>query len=133
MIEDISLTPVEKPVFKVSSMNQAALLDLRTQVDEHLGLKLEDLNLAEELALQFKQAKLLFNEVNADPDVAANQKAQVINSISSILATITKAQAELYNAERLKKLEAATLKALKTLPKTEQEAFFSLYEQYLNA
>jgi hypothetical protein len=130
MIEDIGLSPQPAP-FKLASMGETALIDLRSQIDEHLTLDLKDINLAEELALQFKQAKALYTEISNDPDTAANQKAQVINSVSSILATITKAQAELYNAERLKKLEAATLKALRTLPLPQQEAFMELYGEYL--
>ena len=133
MIEDYSLTPQAVPVFRLSSMTEAARIDLRQQIDDTLTLKLEDLNLAEELALQFKQAKSLYADVVDDQTIAANQKAQVLNSCTSIIATITKAQAELYNAERLKKLEAATLKALKSLPKESQEGFFELYAGYLSA
>lgn len=131
MIQDYSLTP-SLPNFKLSSMAQGDLIDLRSQLDAHLKLKLEDLDLAEELALQFKQAKALYNETMNDDEVAPNQKAQVLNTITSIIASITKAQAELYNAERLKKLEAATLKALKSLPKTSQEDFFTLYSEYID-
>lgn len=131
MIQDYSLTP-SLPNFKLSSMAQGDLIDLRSQLDTHLKLKLEDLDLAEELALQFKQAKALYNETMNDDEVAPNQKAQELNTITSIIASITKAQAELYNAERLKKLEAATLKALKSLPKTSQEDFFTLYSEYID-
>ena len=129
-LQDFSLTPQEP--FKLASMNEAALIDLRSQLDSHLTLKLSDINLAEELALQFKQAKALYNNIAEDEETAANQKAQVLNTVTSIIATITKAQAELYNAERLKKLEIAVLKALKTLPLPEQEAFFELYKGYLS-
>lgn len=133
MIENYSLTPVTAPVFRLESMTESARIGLRQQIDDTLTLKLEDLNLAEELALQFKQAKSLYADVVDDDDIAANQKSQVLNSCTTIIATITKAQAELYNAERLKKLEAAILKALKTLPKDSQEAFFELYTGYLSA
>ena len=124
-LQDFSLAPQEP--FKLASMNEAALIDLRSQLDSHLTLKLSDINLAEELALQFKQAKALYNNIAEDEETAA----QVLNTVTSIIATITKAQAELYNAERLKKLEIAVLKALKTLPLPEQEAFFELYKGYL--
>ena len=133
MIQDIGLTPTPQPVFRLSSMTEADRIDLRQQIDDTLTLKLENMNLAEELALQFKQARALYADIVNDPEVLANQKAQVLSTITSIIATITKAQAELYNAERLKKLEAAVLKALKTLPKDSQEGFFDLYGGYLNA
>lgn len=131
MIENIGLTPTPQPVFRLDSMTEADRIDLRQQIDDTLTLKLEDMNLAEELALQFKQARALYADIVTDDEVLANQKAQVLSTITSIIATITKAQAELYNAERLKKLEAAVLKALKTLPKDSQEAFFDLYRGYL--
>lgn len=130
MIQDYSLE-APKPAFRLGSMQQDDLLDLREQLDNHLKLKLEDIDLAEELALQFRQAKSLYNNTINDDSVAPNQKSQVLNTITSIIATITKAQADLYNAERLKRLESATLKALKSLPKESQEAFFTLYEEYL--
>lgn len=130
MIQDYSLE-APKPTFRLGSMQQDDLLDLREQLDNHLKLKLEDIDLAEELALQFRQAKSLYNNTINDDSVAPNQKSQVLNTITSIIATITKAQADLYNAERLKRLESATLKALKSLPKESQEAFFTLYEEYL--
>lgn len=129
-LKDHSLQEVAP--FRLESLGEAALIDLRAQLDNHLTLKLSDLNLAEELALQFKQAKALYNDIATDDDIAANQKAQVLNTVTNIIATITKSQTELYNAERLKKLETAVLKALKTLPLPEQEAFFELYKGYLS-
>lgn len=133
MIENIGLSPTPAPApFRLDSMLQADLIALRQQIDEKLNLKLEKIDLSSELALQFKQAKSLYADILDDEDVAANQKAQVLNSCTTIIATITKTQTELYNAERLKKLESAMLKALKTLPLTEQEAFMDLYAGYLN-
>lgn len=128
-LEDISLE--RKTPFRLESMGETALLELRANIDKLLTIKLEDLNLAEELALQFKQAKALYSEVVDDTDTGANQKAAVLNTVNTIIASITKSQAELYSAERLKRIEAATLKALKSLPKKNQEEFMELYVRYL--
>ena len=50
-----------------------------------------------------------------------------MNTISAILKEIVKMQTDLYNAERVKKLEAAMIDALKLAPKEAQDAFFEQY------
>lgn len=93
---------------------------------------LQDLNLEEALLTQYNNTTALLEAAINDPDIPLNQKAQTINSITTILAQITKSQTDLYNAERLKKLEAVLTQTLKTLPKETQLAFLDLYENALN-
>ena len=95
--------------------------------------QLKDLNLEDALLEQYYNAQELLSEVLTDADVPPNQKAQCINSITSILGSITRSQEALYNAERVKKLEIALTTALKTLPKETQDQFFTLYEAALGA
>lgn len=106
-----------------------ALLRARAEIDARLpASKLADLDLETEVVLQYQQTKQLLLDVLGGSS-PANQKAQVANSCASILDQLIKMQARLYSAERLKAIEAALIKTLKTLPQDTQEAFFVQYER----
>jgi len=93
-----------------------------------------DLGLIEvssELALIFSSGKALLDSVLGDDNVPANQRAQVLNSVSSILEKITKTRTELYNAEMVRRIEQTLIKVMKDQPKEIQEAFFEQYERAL--
>jgi hypothetical protein len=129
---DLSPVAIAPRGNSLAEKTEAELLELRQQIDRRLNLDLADLNLTQELVLQFKQAKNLLDDILDDSEIASNQKSAVLNSATSILSAIAKAQEQIYSAERLKTIEAATIKALKTLPLEAQEAFFSLYGKYLS-
>lgn len=93
--------------------------------------RLEDLNLADELLTQYKAAVALFEDVRHDLETPANQKAQLLNSISAIIGNISKTQTDVYNAERLKLLENTLIATLKEFPEVKQ-AFLEAYERQLN-
>lgn len=88
---------------------------------------LATLDLSAELYAQYVKAKNLLTESSSEP---LNQKAQTLNSIVSVLAVIAKIRTELYNAERLKKLESCLIEALLEFPAL-QEAFMERYEREL--
>lgn len=118
----------------VSKLDLNGLLSLRLAIDARLPARaLADVDLEEELVIQFTQTKTLLNDVVTDDDTPANQKSQVINSCTAILGALTKMQSELYAAERVKALEAALIKALRTLPESTQLAFFAEYERLYEA
>ena len=120
-LEDMGLRDIPEPprddVFPASFMN------------EHGSLK--SLDLDGELYNAYAKAKNYLAEVQLDRDVPPNQAAQDFNTISSILKEIVKMQTDLYDAERVKKLEAAMLKAIKEAPKEAQLAFPEEYEAIL--
>jgi galactose-1-phosphate uridylyltransferase len=118
--------------FSLLQYTPTQLMSLRSMIDQMLGLgSLTDLNIENEILVQLQNAKLLAEEVRNDSDVPANQKAQTINSVSSILKQLVGMQTELYNAERLKEIEAAVIEALKPAPKEIQDSFFERYERLL--
>lgn len=84
---------------------------------------LADLNLTEELYAQYVKAKQMLADSSSEP---LNQRAQTMNSIVSILTQIAKIRTDLYDAERLKKLEAALLTTLKEFPEL-SDRFLELY------
>ena len=68
--------------------------------------------------------------MQSDESIPPNQVAQVFNTISAILKEIVKMQTELHNAEKVKKLEAAMIEALKNTATEEvQDAFFTELER----
>lgn len=92
--------------------------------------KLSELNVEHELLRQYQAAKRLFEAAEHDETTPLNQKAQTLNSISSILSAIIKTQTELYDAERLKALEAVLADTLREFPELET-AFMTAYKTRL--
>ena len=92
---------------------------------------LKSLDLDAELYNAYAKAKNYLADVQSDDQVPANQVSQVFNTISAILKEIVKMQTELHNAERVKKLEAAMIQAIKLAPPESQQAFLVQYEAIL--
>lgn len=135
-LKNHSLTP-NKPAEKadpLANLDDAGLLELRNRIDARLTTDISQLNLTEELGLQFRAGKLLLAKVQEDAETPANQKAQVFNSVSAMLTKIIEQQELVFNAERLKRYEAAMLKVLELCGTAEQRAiFFDLYGEFLGA
>lgn len=93
---------------------------------------LQDVDLAHELVRQYNLANALFEDAKNDLEATPQQKAAVLNTISSILKQIISMQTELYNAERLKRLESILLAALKTIPEPARLQFMADYERELS-
>ncbi len=134
-LDDFSLqAPVEGPeTFDIEGMSQGELLALHGKIEGKLtGLTLEEVNLTRESLLQLQKAKILQAEATKKgTNVPMNQQAQVQNSIASILLTLAKVQMELYTSERHKRIQSAVVRVVKTLPKPQQDQFFTLLEQEL--
>ena len=94
---------------------------------------LKSLDLDAELYNAYAKAKNYLADVQSDEDIPPNQVAQVFNTISAILKEIVKMQTKLHNAERVKKLEAAMIQAIKLAPLESQQAFLEQYETLLKA
>lgn len=92
---------------------------------------LKNLDLDAELYNAYAKAKNYLADVQSDEQVPPNQLAQLMNTISAILKEIVKMQTELHNAERVKKLEAAMIQAIKLAPLESQQAFLEEYEKIL--
>lgn len=119
----------KKKGINIALLTDGELLELKTEIDKMLGANsLKDLDMEQELLQQYNLTKKFLSTVIDDHEVPANQKAQVINSCTSILKELTATQTNLYNAERLKKLESAVIQCLKLVPKEAQELFMQAYE-----
>jgi len=91
---------------------------------------LDDLDLDKELLQQFTTAKEVLEDIRHEQDVPANQKAQVINTITNILQSILKMQQDLHNVERMKLVENTLIEVLQR-HQTLREAFLEDYEKAL--
>lgn len=92
---------------------------------------LDEVAISSELAHLFFEARSLLSLIKNDMEVPANQKAQVMNSVLSILERITKTQTDLYNAERIRVIEQTLLRVMREQPQEIKEAFMSTYEAAL--
>lgn len=129
-LEDFSLkeAPLKPPT--LDEMSQEDLLRLRGEIDARLeGISLETMDLSKELLVQYRQALALQNATANDKTVPTNQRAQVLNSLVSLLSKITASQLDVHNSERQKTLEQVLVKVLKTMPTELQNAFFEAFEK----
>jgi len=88
-----------------------------------------DMNMEEELILQFQAVRTLQNTILDDISVPANQKAQVANSVASVLGSIADLQNKVYSSERFKRIETLLIRHLNKLPEDVAAAFLEDYEQ----
>jgi hypothetical protein len=118
----------------LAGMKLNEMLELRSEIDKRLPARnLADLDLEEELLLQFARVKELFQDVMKSKDTPANQQAQVANSCTTLLDKLVEMQLKLYSAERTKAIESAVIRTLKSMPEAVQKRFFEIYERALEA
>jgi hypothetical protein len=122
--------PVTDQAFSLLQFDNAQLLTLRHQIDMMLGMtSLNDIDIENEILVQLQTAKQLQSDTLGADNVPANQKAQTLNAVGAILRELVGMQTDLYNAERLKEIEAAIIAALQAAPKEVKDAFFERYER----
>lgn len=111
-------------------LSLAELYALRDEIDVKLPpTNLRDLNMEQELVMQYHRTKALQEETNQADDVPTNQRAQVANTVANTLQRVVDMQGKVYNAEQFRKMEAALARALRTLPIEAQNVFFEAYEK----
>lgn len=115
-----------------STLGVDELLAIRHEIDQRLpALTLAEVDLEGELLLQYHSAKALLARVMDNPGVPANQKAQVLNTCTSVLEQITRTQTALYNAERIKAMEMALEKTFAGTAQALRQDFFDRYSESL--
>lgn len=134
-LQDFNLQPAEnKPKVPLDDMSREELLDLHAKIEQKIGgLNLGEVNLVKETLLQIHRGKALQEDAsNKESGVPMNQRAQVQNSLANLLSQLAKIQVTLYSSERIKRIQAACVKVVKTLPTKQQDAFFELLEEELS-
>jgi hypothetical protein len=113
-------------------MNPEDLVTYRDQITAALGkkipLSLKDLSIETELLIQFDALRRLQSEIFADEGTPGNQKAQVANSLGSVLAKLADLQTEVYESERFKRVENAVIRFIMGLPADQQVNMLDQYE-----
>lgn len=135
-LQDFSLQPEDNDgAVKLDGMSKQELLDLHAKIETQLGgLALGEVNLVKETLLQIQRAKALQEAASEKSSgVPMNQRAQVQNSLANLLTQLGKIQVELYSSERIKRIQGAVVKIVRTLPKKQQDAFFDMLEVELAA
>lgn len=124
---------VETPgVVPMDQMEVRDLLELRARIDARLpATSLNQMNLEEELVIQYQTAKALQTSV-LNGGEEANKKAQTVNTCAAALQALVKMQAEYHTAERLKIIESRLIRALDRVPREYLEDFFAWYENGAN-
>lgn len=113
-------------------LNEDQLMDLRHAIDMKLNISIGQLNLIEELGLQYRQGKMMLKKATDSTSMEPHQQAQIFNSTSAQLEKIVKMRGEIYSQERLKRFEGAVLKILKMMKDDKlQKEFFDLYGEFL--
>jgi len=100
-------------------------------VPDYVPVALDTLNLESEFLVQYNSARKLLHDASYDPEISLNQKASLINSITSIINALVKGQQELYSIERVKKIEGCLLRTLKEFPEL-QSSFMEKYKESLS-
>ena len=123
--EETSTSP-----FRWSALPLETLLRYLDEIRQVLpATTLLDMNMEEELILQFQAVRTLQNTILDDISVPANQKAQVANSVASVLSSIADLQNKVYSSERFKRIETLLIRHLNKLPEDVAAAFLEDYEQ----
>lgn len=128
---DPSIPPIAD--YGLSKPENKALADLfDAELDDSVDHDFTSVNLEAETIRLFKQTRRLLTAVLADKATPANQKAQVANTLATLLKSLTTQQTEIYNAERLKRLEFTIIRLLREWPQAEQDRFIAMYEAEVN-
>lgn len=121
-----------RATFNWSAMPVEDLIRYRDEITKHLPpLDLKDINLQEELLLQFHALRALQGQVLNDDEVPLNQRAQLANSVGSTLDRLVELQEKVWSQERFKTIENTLIRHLKRLPEDVAEAFLADYEALL--
>lgn len=117
---------------EIDNLGVQDLLALKSQIDNKLpAVELSDLNLEKELVAHFLVVKETMSDAMENDEIPANQKAQLMNSCATLLTQMAKVQTELYNAERIKKIEQAVIETLKKTDGDVIATFLGIYEELL--
>lgn len=94
--------------------------------------ELDKFNMEQELLLQFHCIRELQNDVISDETIPVNQRAQVANSVASVLNKIAEMQVEVYTSERFKNIENLLVRTLNKLPENLAAEFLTEYEKVIH-
>lgn len=118
----------QKSADPLDGLDIQGLLALRARIGTKLPpLSIAEMNLEEELVIQYYSAKALVAAVAGDDLVPTNQKAQVQNSCAAILKTLADVKVAVFSAERVQAIQLALEKAFQGESEEVKKRFFERY------
>ena len=100
--------------------------------DDELAGNFVAMDLLAETMQLYRRTKRLMEHTLRSKTTPSNQKAQTVNALANLLKGLAAQQTELYNAERLKRLENLVITAVKDLAPDTQDEFIRRYEAEVN-
>ena len=94
-------------------------------------LSIKEMDLEQQMLLQFHSLRALQNQVLEDEQIPLNQRTQLANAGASSLAQLLAYQEKVYTQERFKRIENLLIKNLNKLPQEQAEAFLLDYEKII--
>lgn len=123
----------------VSRASEVEKLRIYKILQSELDLDANNINLTEALTIQLKLGQDFQENILTDPEVPANQRSQVFNSVNSSLEKIAKMRDKVMSQERLKRYESAFMKVVEHIKENDPgnakqmlDIFMDLYGDYLN-
>lgn len=118
----------QKSADPLDGLDIQGLLALRARIGTKIPpLSIAEMNLEEELVIQYYSAKALVAAVAGDDLVPTNQKAQVQNSCAAILKTLADVKVAVFSAERVQAIQLALEKAFQGESEEVKKRFFERY------
>ena len=96
-------------------------------------LNLKEMNLEEEMLLQFHNLRALQASVLENEEEPLNQRVQVNNSLQGVINKLLEQQEATYTQERFKRVENLLIQSLNKLPEGVAAEFLEQYEKLLKA
>ena len=116
----------------IDKMSVQELIRLRDQITRRLPpLTIAEMDLEEEMLLQFHALRATQNDVMGDLDIPVNQQAQIANACGQQLKALAERQSEIYTSERIKRLEKTLIRLLHKWDSKQAELFLEEYEKEL--
>lgn len=122
----------ERAPFVWSALPVSLLVKYRDEILKNLPpTELDKFNMEQELLLQYHCVRELQNDVISDETIPPNQRAQVANSVASVLNKIAELQVGVYTSERFKNIENLMVRTLNKLPEDLAAEFIDQYEKMI--
>lgn len=122
----------ERAPFVWSALPVSLLVKYRDEILKNLPpTELDKFNMEQELLLQYHCVRELQNDVISDETIPPNQRAQVANSVASVLNKIAELQVGVYTSERFKNIENLMVRTLSKLPEDLAAEFIDQYEKMI--
>jgi len=131
----LDLQEPDKPApapFNWALLTVQELVQFRDEITRALPpLSIKEMNLEEEMLLQFHSLRALQNQVLDVDELPLNQRAQVANACAGSLAQLLSLQEKVYTQERFKRIENLLIRNLSRLPEEQAGAFLNDYEKII--